>query len=201
MAPMTAMDDPLLTVAEAARAKIEAVRASSGHLDAYLRIGITGRRAGRFAYELALVDPTDAGAEDLVVETRGLRVLVDPSDAAQLKGATIDLDESTFGGALRVDNPNEGWADPLASRVQQVLDVQINPGVAAHGGHVELLDVRDHVAYIELGGGCQGCAQVDVTLRQGIEVAIKAAVPEIVAITDTTDHAAGTNPYYSPSKK
>ncbi len=62
------------------------------------------------------------------------------------------------------------------------------------------LEVRDGTAYISMGGGCVGCAQVDVTLRQGVEVAIKQSVPEIVAIVDTTDHASGTNPYYTPDK-
>jgi len=85
--------------------------------------------------------------------------------------------------------------------VQEVLDRQINPGVASHGGFVDLLDVRDGAAYVQLGGGCQGCAQVDVTLRQGIEVAIKAAVPEVTRVVDSTDHAAGTNPYFQPAKK
>src|SRR5438105_21544 len=73
--------------------------------------------------------------------------------------------------------------------------------VAAHGGFVDLLEVRGGAAYVQLGGGCQGCAQVDVTLRQGIEVAIKAAVPQITEVIDVTDHAAGTNPYFQPAKK
>src|SRR2546421_464446 len=71
----------------------------------------------------------------------------------------------------------------------------------ALGGYVDLLEVREGAAYVELGGGCQGCAQVDVTLRQGIEVAIKAAVPQITEVIDRTDHAAGTNPYFQPAKK
>ena len=118
-----------------------------------------------------------------------------------MDGAVIDLDPSALGGALRIDNPNEGWRDPIAARVQEVLDRQINPSVAAHGGYVDLLEVREGAAYVELGGGCQGCAQVDVTLRQGIEVAIKAAVPQITEVIDRTDHAAGTNPYFQPAKK
>ena len=77
----------------------------------------------------------------------------------------------------------------------------VNPGVASHGGFVNLLEVKDNVAYIQLGGGCQGCAQVDATLKQAIEVAIQRQVPEIVAVRDTTDHAAGTNPYFEASKK
>ena len=117
--------------------------------------------------------------------TPDFSVLVDASSAADLDGALIDLDPSALGGALRIDNPQEGWRDPVAARVQEVLDRQINPSVAAHGGYVELLEVRDGAAYVQLGGGCQGCAQVDVTLRQGIEVAIKAAVPQVTQVTET----------------
>jgi len=193
---------PLLRVSAAARAKISRAATSAGHPDACLRIAVTARHGARFAYDFRLIEPADAAALDLVVETDGCRVYVDPASVEQLRGATIDLDDdAAAGGAITVANPNEGWADPLAARVQQVLDRQINPGIASHGGYIELLNVRDGVAYIEMGGGCQGCAQVDVTLRQGVEVAIKAAVPEILSIVDTTDHASGTNPYFQPAKK
>ena len=192
---------PAITVTPAARAKIEAVRSKSGHPDACLRIAIAGRRGGQFVYELDLVAPQDAPATDMVIETPDLGLLIEPGSAANLEGAVIDLDPSAMGGALRIDNPNEGWHDPVAARIQDVLDWQINPSVAAHGGFVDLLEVRGGAAYVQLGGGCQGCAQVDVTLRQGIEVAIKAAVPQITAVIDVTDHAAGTNPYFQPAKK
>ena len=96
------------------------------------------------------------------------------------------------------DNPL--WSDPVAQAVQKVLDDEINPAVASHGGHVSLLEVKNEVAYIQLGGGCQGCGMVDVTLKQGIEVRIREAVPSIREIVDTTDHAGGKNPYYQPSK-
>ena len=92
-------------------------------------------------------------------------------------------------------------AKEIRDRVQVVLDTKINPAVAAHGGHVGLIDVQGNTVFLQLGGGCQGCGQADVTLKQGIEVEIHAAVPEVGDILDTTDHAAGRNPYYSPSKK
>ena len=192
---------PELIVTPAALQKINRVRAQGGRPDACLRIEISGRRGGRFVYEIDLVAPATATTDDIQVETPGLRILIDPASAAHLEGAVIDLDASAIGGTLTIDNPNEGWRDPVAARVQEVLDRQINPGVASHGGFVDLLDVRDGAAYVQLGGGCQGCAQVDVTLRQGIEVAIKAAVPEVTRVVDSTDHAAGTNPYFQPAKK
>jgi Fe-S cluster biogenesis protein NfuA len=89
----------------------------------------------------------------------------------------------------------------IRHRVQQVLDQRINPAVAAHGGYVGLIDVKDNAVFLQLGGGCQGCGMADVTLKQGIEVEIRAAVPEVGEILDTTDHAAGRNPYYTPSRK
>ena len=85
--------------------------------------------------------------------------------------------------------------------MQEILDARINPGVKAHGGHVSLIDVQDGRVFLQLGGGCQGCGMVDVTLRQGIEVMLKEEIPEITEVLDTTDHAAGDNPYYQPSKE
>jgi Fe/S biogenesis protein NfuA len=89
----------------------------------------------------------------------------------------------------------------VAQRVMMVLDRQINPSIAAHGGHAELVAVEDDTAYLRLGGGCQGCSMATVTLGQGIEVAIKELVPEITRVLDVTDHASGTSPYFESAKK
>lgn len=91
-------------------------------------------------------------------------------------------------------------AGELKKKVQGVLDGEINPAVAAHGGWVELIDVKNNEVFIRMGGGCQGCGMADVTLKQGVEKSIRQAVPQIGAIMDTTDHASGRNPYYAPSK-
>ncbi len=91
--------------------------------------------------------------------------------------------------------------EQIKVKVQQVLDSQINPGVAGHGGYVSLLDVKGSTAYIKMGGGCQGCGMASVTLKQGVERMIHQHVPEVGQILDTTDHAAGKNPYYAPSTK
>ena len=91
--------------------------------------------------------------------------------------------------------------DVIKEKVQELFDTQINPAVAQHGGNVELVDVRGNVVYLRLGGGCQGCGMADVTLKQGIEHAIRSMIPEIGEILDVTDHAGGRNPYYSPQKK
>ncbi len=95
---------------------------------------------------------------------------------------------------------NPASANSMRVRIQELIDSKINPGVAGHGGVVTLLDVKDNVAYLKLGGGCQGCGMVDVTLKQGIERILKAEVPELQEVVDSTDHRSGTNPYYQPGK-
>ena len=89
---------------------------------------------------------------------------------------------------------------PVALAVRKILDEQINPGVASHGGHIALIDVKDDTVFIRLEGGCQGCGMADVTLKQGIEQTIRQTVPSITAVLDVTDHAGGANPYYQPGK-
>jgi Fe/S biogenesis protein NfuA len=190
------MIDTLLTVTPDARTKIDGVRSFNDFPEAVLRIRVAGKDGPRFRYEIALEDPRDRAADDLAVDLDGLTVVMDATSATDLAGATVDLDPAVTGGGLRIDNPNEGWQDPVARAVQDVLDRQINPGVGSHGGMVTLVEVRDGTAYMRFGGGCQGCAAVDVTLKQGVETAVKSSVPAISAIVDVTDHEAGVNPYY-----
>ncbi len=91
--------------------------------------------------------------------------------------------------------------EALYGRVADLFEAEINPAIARHGGYVELIDVQDRVVMLRMGGGCQGCGMADVTLRQGIEASLRERIPEVAGIVDVTDHAAGTNPYVSASKK
>jgi Fe-S cluster biogenesis protein NfuA len=93
--------------------------------------------------------------------------------------------------------PKPGLDTETGQKVRQVLDERINPAVAGHGGHISLIDVRGSRVFLRLEGGCQGCAMSTATLKQGVEAEIKRVAPEISEILDITDHAAGTNPYYS----
>ncbi len=91
--------------------------------------------------------------------------------------------------------------EEIRSKVKELIDDQINPAIASHGGFVELIDVKKNNVYLQLGGGCQGCGMANVTLRQGIEKMIRQSVPQVGSILDVTDHASGTNPYYAPSNR
>ena len=112
--------------------------------------------------------------------------------------AHLATDEPAVSDAAWDDVPS---SEEIRERVQQVLDTEINPSVAEHGGIVSLINVQDNQVFIQMGGGCQGCGQADVTLKFGIENSIRAAVPGVGDILDVTDHASGRNPYYTPSKK
>ena len=97
--------------------------------------------------------------------------------------------------------PGGGLDTDAARRVTAVLDREVNPSIASHGGHAELAGIEGATAYLRLSGGCQGCGMATVTLSQGIEVAITQAVSEIDRVVDVTDHASGTNPYFEQAKK
>jgi Fe/S biogenesis protein NfuA len=165
-----------------------------------LRLAITGRRPGGFQYKLGFAREDEKAVDDVVVDAGSFKLFIDAESAPNLQGATLDFVEDGEQSGFKIDNPNSGWTDPKAIAIQQLLDEHINPAVADHGGYVVLLDVKDDIAYVALGGGCQGCGMADVTLKQGIEALITEEVPGIRQVVDTTDHASGTNPYYQPAK-
>lgn len=202
----------LVFLTDKAREKVEGFRAGIADADAQaMWVEVTGIQAGAFTYNLSLKPLAGAGAGDYVQEFGDLSVVVPARDSDALRGATIDWSDDLMSGGLTVENPNTpspamapppaDLTGPVAQRVMQVIEQQINPSIAMHGGSAELVAVEEPTAYVRLGGGCVGCGMATVTLSQGIEVAITEAVPEITNVVDVTDHASGTNPYYEAAKK
>ena len=204
---------PLVQLTEKARAKVREFR--SGVADAEQQamwIEVTGVSGGEWTYNMSL-KPLGAADEDDHVEYDGdLAIVVPEGDADALRGATVDWSDDLMRGGLTIDNPNTpspamgarpaaDLSGPVPQRVMQVIEQQVNPAIAMHGGSAELVAVEEETAYVRLGGGCVGCGMATVTLSQGIEVAITEAVPEIRNVVDVTDHASGTNPYYEAAKK
>ena len=190
---------PLLTVTDAAREKVKSIIENEEGDVQGLRVSIQGRTASEFQYGLGL--EVEAAPDDVIVDCGDIQILIDPESAKSLKGVTIDYVEDLNSSGFKIDNPNiPTWDNPKAQKIQELIDDQINPGVAAHGGHISLLDVTDDTVYIEMGGGCQGCGMANVTLKHGVEAMIQEVFPEIKQIIDTTDHASGANPYYQPGK-
>lgn len=199
--------EPIITVTEQAHAKILELRSAEDDPDSLgLRIEVTGVRGADFTYDLSF-EPLDERAEDDVVrEQKGLPVVIPAESVDNLLGATLDLPSNADQGGLVLRNPNRpsvpSLGDPIElsgtteEKVRQLLDQQVNPAIAAHGGFASVVKVEDDKAFITMGGGCQGCALSAMTLRQGIESAILSAIPEITEVVDTTDHSVGENPYY-----
>ena len=190
----------MITFTDVAKSKVVELMQAEKSEGLALYMSVTGRGKGGFQTELHFAEENEKGDDDTVVDAGSFKVYIDAKSAESLKGAEVDYVDASPEGGFKVKNPNPLWSDPKAMAVQEVIDGRINPGVESHGGWVTLLDVKEDIAYIALGGGCQGCGMVDVTLKQGIEVMIKEAVPEIRQITDTTDHANGSNPFYQASK-
>ena len=165
-----------------------------------LRVYASPRSVLRLDYAIRFVPAEEPSCPtDTVIPIDGIDVFIDEKSAPHLKGATIDYIFRIIGSELKVLVSFEHIDTPegrLATKVQRVIDEQINPGLGTHGGAATLFDIEGDVIFIELSGGCQGCSMADSTMKQGIETTILRNVPEVREIRDVTDHASGANPYF-----
>lgn len=159
-----------------------------------MALRIAGDRAEQRLWLVKLEDRRD---DDRIQSEDGFDLFLDKRSAVQLEGATVDFVESATQGGFRLFFEGTTWDDPLAQKVQDAIDKQVNPGVASHGGTVTLEGVEGGIALIRFGGGCHGCGAADLTLKQGIERILREHVPEIKGVRDVTDHATGENPFYA----
>jgi Fe/S biogenesis protein NfuA len=152
--------------------------------------------------QLEFCEPDDLAGDEFEVRCEGFSIFVDAASVPYLDGAELEYQNNATGGQLTIRAPKiKGEvpsADaPLADQVRYLLDAEINPQIAAHGGRVSLVSVDDAgVVLLRFGGGCHGCGMADVTLKQGIERTLRARLPAITAVRDATDHASGATPYY-----
>lgn len=147
--------------------------------------------------------PPDAvEAEDVRLPFSGFDAIIDPNSAPFLEEAVIDFVSDQMGSQLTLKAPNAKMRKvddnaPLAERVEYILQSEINPSLAAHGGKVTLVDLTDGVAVLQFGGGCNGCSMVDVTLKEGIEKQLLQLFPdELKGVKDATEHARGEHSFY-----
>jgi Fe/S biogenesis protein NfuA len=201
----------MIEITPAARARIDQLVAAEAVRDPALRIELDSGAATPLArqYAISLVEREDRKKTEIAINVDDVRVFLNLDTSNLLSGASIEWVEENGTAGFRVADPNARRAaavaaagsgaapdGPLAERVQAILEQEINPRIAAHGGAVELVDVDDTTLYLRMTGGCQGCAASAATLRMGVERMVREAVPEIVEIVDVTDHSAGENPYY-----
>ena len=151
---------------------------------------------------IAYCKPGEEKPEDRTIKLDSFDVWIDSVSEPFLEDAVVDFATDRMGGQLTIKAPNAKVPmvnddSPLNERINYLLQTEINPGLASHGGEVKLIDVvEDGVAVLQFGGGCQGCGMADVTLKEGIEKTMIARIPEITAVRDVTDHTVKENAFY-----
>jgi Fe/S biogenesis protein NfuA len=196
-------EEPVLVISALAAERIRAVLQAQQPPVRTIRVTCT--LPGRYA--MSLEPEARPGLDDTVLPYAGFEVYVDAVSLPNVEGASLDWVDTYGGGGFQftgrprprreMKQPPEGPAGDAWRKILEVLELEVNPAVAMHGGHIELLEYRDGVAYVEMSGGCQGCGMASVTLKQGVERLLRQHVPEIEEILDVTDHAGGRNPYYA----
>jgi len=209
------MTDFKFDIGEKAIAKILEIKEQEpGDNDYALFLQIDGVQGNQYTYDLSFLDLEQARSDDKRLEFGDLVVIIASKDLDKFNNSKLELSDDPAAPGLTMDNPNtpspEIFGNPdempeltgeLAEKVQTVLESQINPAIASHGGVAQLVGVEGQDIYLKLGGGCQGCGMAQVTLTQGIETSLREAIPEIGNIIDATDHASGDNPYFESAKK
>lgn len=202
-------DIPIISVAEEAIEMISNLAEQEPGDEEYgLYIEVTGIRGAQFTYDLSFVPVADVKGNQILERHGSLAVIVREEDVEKIEGSSLSLTDQ----GLAMNNPNQpatptiaapmgDLEGPLADQIQTVLEEQVNPAIASHGGGAELVSVDGTIAYLKLMGGCQGCGMAQVTLRQGIERILLEAIPELSGVIDVTDHASGSDPYYQAAKK
>jgi Fe/S biogenesis protein NfuA len=215
---MTSIDtfDVLTLTDEARNVVVDALNNETPSETLALWVEVTGTRGPGYSYDLYFSELNLAPSDAAIGRDGEVTIVVPAASVDRLRGSRLEF-ASEGGGGLVLVNPNSptpeeinpgipedilalGVDGPLATVALVVLDEQVNPSIASHGGRADLvaLDEVSKTAYIKLSGGCQGCAMSRLTLTQGIETTLREAIPELVHVLDVTDHASGVNPFYSP---
>jgi len=193
----------MITLTDNAKMQFLQAAEAEGRTGDGLRVIVHDGGTANPGFALNFVDDDEVTDKDTVVDAGEIKLYIDPASARWLEGATIDFVDGLQESGFKVDAPNAGIprpSGPVAEKVSKVLQEKINPSIASHGGFINLVAVEDGTAYLQFGGGCQGCGMVNVTLKQGVEKVLFEEIPEITKVMDVTDHASGTNPYYQPAK-
>jgi Fe/S biogenesis protein NfuA len=205
LAPTATGTDTIITITEAALAKLKELRDVEADADSLgLRLEIATVVGNEFRYDLSFDEFRKAAFTDEVRTHEGLKVIIPQRDLPNLRAAVLDYNDAQ---GLVLRNPNtppppsvEGLVndDDLAGKVRALVTEQVNPALAAHGGFVTFVGHdNEGTAYFTMGGGCHGCSMSTATMLDGVQTMLSEALPEITKVRDMTDHATGENPYYA----
>lgn len=170
-----------------------------------VRLAAVHPGTARADVQLEFAEPGDLKGDEWAIDCEGFTLWLDAPSVKFLDGAEIDFTSQAAGGQLQIRAPKIKGEAPdgsasLVERVRWLVEHEINPQLASHGGHVAVQEVTaEGVVVLRFGGGCHGCGMADVTLKQGIEKTLLQKVPGVTAVRDATDHDTGTAPYIKRS--
>ena len=169
-----------------------------------LRLEVLAAPGEEFKYDLSFEIVTQAAFSDEVRTINGLKIIIPLQSYEHINGAVLDFSDRQ---GLIIRNPNKPPAavieglvtdDETSAAVEAVIATDVNPSLAAHGGFVTFVGHDgEGIAYLTMGGGCHGCSMSKMTMLEGVQTTLVEQVPAIAKVRDITDHATGSNPYYS----
>lgn len=166
-----------------------------------VRLSAIAAGTPRADVRLEFTEPVDLNGDEWAVDCEGFTLWLEAASVSYLDGAQIDYEVQSTGGQLQIRAPRikgeaPGESATVVERVHWLVEHEINPQLAQHGGHVAVQEVTGGgVVVLRFGGGCHGCGMADVTLKQGIEKTLLEKVPGVTAVRDATDHDTGAAPY------
>lgn len=192
----------MIEISESAQEYLQELLTKQEEKDVGIRVFVAQPGTPHAETCIAYCRPGEEQEGDLPVAYQGFTAWFEERSIAFLEDAVVDYQEDQMGGQLTIKAPNArvpavGEDASLEDRINYVLYNEINPGLAAHGGMVSLVDiVEESIAVLQFGGGCQGCSAVDITLKNGVEKSLLAQIPELTGIRDETDHSVTEHAYY-----
>ena len=195
-----------LTITESAQAYLRDLLGKQNSEGIGVRIFVENAGTPRAECCMAYCTKGEEQEGDIRIEQDGFPAFIDGRSASYLIDAVIDYNKDRMGGQLtfkapRSKVPNISADSPIEERINHVLFAEINPGLASHNGNVSLSECYNDpehgwTAVLKFGGGCQGCSAVDMTLKQGVETTLKAQVPDLARVLDSTDHTQKETAYF-----
>ncbi|QWT20996.1 NfuA family Fe-S biogenesis protein [Bacillus sp. NP157] len=192
----------MIDISERAQAHFQRLIAQQGEDSLGVRLRVVAAGTPSAQCELEFCSTTELTGDEWTIECTGFNLYVDGESMRWLDPATIDYEMTPTGSQLNIRAPKikgeaPGEGAGLVERVKYVLETEVAPGIASHGGRISLVEVTaEGVVVLRFGGGCHGCGMVDVTLKNGVEKTLRERIPEVTEVRDVTDHETGEKPYF-----
>ena len=197
----TTLELPLVEITEGAEQHFAGLLSSQGE-GTGIRVFVVNPGTPHAECGVSYCPPDAVEKDDLKIELDAFNAYIDNDSIPYLEEAKIDYQTDDMGGQLTLRAPNAKARKveddaPAIDRIRYLLESEINPQLASHGGQVALAEfTEDGIAVLQFGGGCQGCGMVDATLKNGVEKTLMEKIPEVKGVQDITEHEQGENPYY-----